>query len=278
MKKKFLLAITAAAVSASSVTAFAAPKETKSCSVNSFDSFAYNYLIKSGLISDDCINLDEDLYNKLLSCENGDCCLEILFEMLGCGSQLPGAPDTPECPNIPNIPDFPDVPDTPEDPETPDTPEDPDIPDIPDIPDVPDEPQIPDAPEDGEVSSQESAYAAEVVRLVNIERAKEGLDALTVDTAVQSAAQVRAQETVMSFSHTRPDGRSCYTALDEAGATYSGAGENIAYGQETPEEVVDTWMNSPGHRANILNSSYTHIGVGCYDNGGTYYWSQFFTY
>ncbi len=126
-------------------------------------------------------------------------------------------------------------------------------------------------------STSESAYAAEVVRLVNEERAKEGLAALKTDAAVQSAAQIRAKETVTLFSHTRPDGSSCFTALQSAGAKYSTAGENIAYGQKTPAEVVNAWMNSEGHRANIMNSSFTTIGVGCYKSGNTYYWSQFFT-
>ncbi len=130
--------------------------------------------------------------------------------------------------------------------------------------------------DNSQTDTSESAYAAEVVRLVNAERAKEGLSALKVDSAVQAAAQVRAKETVTSFSHTRPNGSSCFTALQEAGVSYTGAGENIAYGQKTPAEVVNAWMNSPGHRANIMNGSFTTIGVGCYKSGNTYYWSQFF--
>ncbi|MDD5945284.1 MAG: CAP domain-containing protein [Clostridia bacterium] len=133
-------------------------------------------------------------------------------------------------------------------------------------------------PGDTVTDTTESAYAAEVVRLVNAERAKEGLTALKTDAVVQSAAQVRAKETVTSFSHTRPNGTSCFTALKEAGVSYRGAGENIAYGQRTPAEVVNAWMNSPGHRANIMDTKFTTIGVGCYKSGNTYYWSQFFTY
>lgn len=255
MKKKILLAITAAAVSVSSVTAFASTSNnSKNYSVNSFDNFAYNYLIESGLINDDCIYFDESIADKLENIQSKDSCLEILFEILGgnCGNGS-------QIPDIPNIPEYPD---------------EPDIPEIPEIPNEPDD----NNPGSGEISSQEKAFAAEVVRLVNIERTKQGLNTLESDYLVQSAAQVRAQETEISFSHTRPDGRSCYTALDEASVHYSGAGENIAYGQKTPSEVVNTWMNSAGHRANILNANFTHIGVGCYNNGGTYYWSQFFTY
>lgn len=264
MKKKFILAITAAAVSVSSVSAFAAEKENYSYSVNSFDSFAYNYLSKSGLISDDCTYLDEEFIDKIQSMGSSDDCLKILLEILN-----------GDCGNIPQLPDIPDVPEVPEEPEIPGEPNEPEIPDVPEIPDTPEKPE---EPNDGEMSSQERAFASEVVHLVNIERAKEGLNELESDSSVQAAAQVRAEETEISFSHTRPDGRSCYTALDEAGVQYSGAGENIAYGQKTPAEVVETWMNSPGHRANILNANYTNIGVGCYNSGNTYYWSQFFTY
>ena len=126
--------------------------------------------------------------------------------------------------------------------------------------------------------SSESRYISEVVRLVNAERAKEGLAALQMDSSLNSAAQVRAKEIVTSFSHTRPNGSNCFTALSEAGIKYNGSGENIAYGQKTPAEVVNAWMNSAGHRANIMSSKFTKIGVGCHNSNGTYYWSQFFTY
>lgn len=126
--------------------------------------------------------------------------------------------------------------------------------------------------------SSESQYISEVVRLVNAERAKEGLSPLQVDSTLNSAAQVRAKEIVTSFSHTRPNGSNCFTALSEAGIKYNGSGENIAYGQKTPAEVVNAWMNSAGHRANIMSSKFTKIGVGCHNSNGTYYWSQFFTY
>ena len=124
-----------------------------------------------------------------------------------------------------------------------------------------------------------AAYAKQVADLVNQERAKAGLSPLKVDVTVQSAAQVRAKEIVSSFSHTRPNGSSFSSALTEAGVSVRGAGENIAYGQSSPEKVMEGWMNSSGHRANILNSSYTSIGVGCYQGaGGTLYWTQLFTY
>ena len=95
--------------------------------------------------------------------------------------------------------------------------------------------------------------------------------------AAQQAAQTRAGELQTSFSHTRPSGASCFTALTEAGVSYARAGENIAYGQSTPEAVVQSWMSSSGHRANILSSSFTSIGVGCTVVNGTAYWAQLFT-
>ena len=122
-------------------------------------------------------------------------------------------------------------------------------------------------------------YTQQVVDLVNAERGKEGLSPLTIDPKVEKAATVRANEIQSNFDHTRPNGSSFSTALAEQGVTYRGAGENIAWGQRTPQEVVTAWMNSPGHRANIMNKSYTHIGVGNTQNSsGTQYWVQLFTY
>lgn len=121
-------------------------------------------------------------------------------------------------------------------------------------------------------------YIQQVVNLVNAERAKEGLAPLTINTKVQAAAQVRAKECEQSFSHTRPNGTSFATALKEQNVSYRSAGENIAWGQRSPQEVVNAWMNSSGHRANIMNANFTTIGVGYYQNAkGTNYWCQLFT-
>lgn len=134
---------------------------------------------------------------------------------------------------------------------------------------------IPDT-EDSEADSYH-AYVKQVVNLVNAERAKAGLAPLTIDSSVQAAAQVRAKECEQSFSHTRPNGSSFSTALKEQNVSYRRAGENIAWGQRTPEEVVNAWMNSEGHRANIMNGNFTKIGVGYYQNAkGVNYWSQLF--
>ena len=94
--------------------------------------------------------------------------------------------------------------------------------------------------------------------------------------AVQ-AAEIRAKEIVTSFSHTRPNGSSFATALTESGVNFKTAGENIAWGQKTPQEVMNVWMNSQGHRANILNTTFTEIGIGVYQEpSGTMYWTQLF--
>lgn len=129
-----------------------------------------------------------------------------------------------------------------------------------------------------ETPDSEHAFIREVVRLVNAERAKEGLSPLTINTNVQAAAMVRAKECEQLFSHTRPNGSSFSTALKEQNVSYRSAGENIAWGQRSPEEVMNAWMNSSGHRANIMNPNFTTIGVGYYENTkGTDYWCQIFT-
>ena len=130
----------------------------------------------------------------------------------------------------------------------------------------------------GSEGSSSSDYVSEVVRLVNIERTERGLSALTMDTRLNAAAAERAEETITLFAHERPDGSSCFTILREYGISYRRAAENIAGGQPTPAAVVNSWMNSSGHRANILDGSLRKIGVG-YARGGQYgtYWVQLFT-
>ena len=128
-------------------------------------------------------------------------------------------------------------------------------------------------------STSNKTYTQQVVDLVNAERAKAGLAPLTIDANVEKAANVRANEIQTSFDHVRPNGSSFSTALREQSVNFQGAGENIAWGQKTPEEVMNAWMNSAGHRANILNKNFTHIGVGNLQNSaGTQYWVQLFTY
>lgn len=126
-------------------------------------------------------------------------------------------------------------------------------------------------------------FAEEVFRLTNIERVKYGLPEFKKLAVLDEIAFIRAWELIPNYSHDRPDGSSCFTAYDEVDLTYCAAAENIAAGYRTPQDVVDGWMNSPGHRSNILNESLEYLGVGFYcDNNnqsGTnykYYWSQNF--
>lgn len=121
------------------------------------------------------------------------------------------------------------------------------------------------------------SYTQQVVNIVNEERAKEGLPALTIQNDLTLAAEVRARELEQLFAHTRPDGRNCFTVLDDIGIPYSSVGENIAYGYTTPSNVMEGWMSSSGHRANIMNAGYKKIGVGFWqDECGRQYWVQIF--
>lgn len=119
-------------------------------------------------------------------------------------------------------------------------------------------------------------YAEEVAYLVNQQRKANGLEELKMVPALNAAAQKRAEEIVESFDHARPDGTKCFTVLAEYGLSYSYAGENIAYGYIDPDDVMDGWMNSEGHRKNILNVNFQYIGVGVVKSGGRIYWTQMF--
>lgn len=127
-----------------------------------------------------------------------------------------------------------------------------------------------------EVSQTVSNYEKEVVRLVNAERAKYSLAPLTENWELSRVARYKSQDMKDKsyFSHTSPTYGSPFNMMKSFGLSYRTAGENIAKGQRTPQEVVKAWMNSSGHRANILNSSYTQIGVGYVADGN--YWTQMF--
>ena len=119
-------------------------------------------------------------------------------------------------------------------------------------------------------SNYEMAY--EVLDLVNAERKKAGLGTLEMDKAMLECAMQRAAECAVYYSHTRPNGESCFTVIKE----HMGAGENIAAGYFTAAEVMDGWMNSDGHKANILTADYQSMGVGVFKIGYYYYWCQMF--
>lgn len=117
------------------------------------------------------------------------------------------------------------------------------------------------------------SYAFDVLELVNEERAKQGQKALVMDEEMLETAMKRAAETNIYFNHTRPDGSVCFELFPQDLWAY---GENIAAGQPTPEGVMDSWMDSQGHRENILSSDYNVIGIGCYKAGDVLYWVQVF--
>jgi uncharacterized YkwD family protein/spore coat assembly protein SafA len=127
--------------------------------------------------------------------------------------------------------------------------------------------------------SSVKAFEDEVVRLVNVERSKNGLQALKINWELSRVARYKSQDMVNKnyFSHTSPTYGSPFTMMENFGIRFSSAGENIAYGQRTPVEVMNGWMNSPGHKANILSPSYTQIGVGlAKTQSGVSYWTQMF--
>ncbi|MER7420621.1 CAP domain-containing protein [Micromonospora peucetia] len=127
------------------------------------------------------------------------------------------------------------------------------------------------------VSSGASSQSREVVNLVNAERAKAGCGALGIDDKLTTAAQRHSQDQAdhRNMSHTGSDDSSAGDRLDRVGYSWRTYGENVAWNQKTPAAVMSAWMNSPGHRANILNCAFTEIGVGVASSNGPY-WTQVF--
>ena len=123
------------------------------------------------------------------------------------------------------------------------------------------------------------AMENEVIRLVNVERSKKGLGMLKTNWQLSRVARYKSQDMINKgyFSHTSPTYGSPFKMMESFGVRFSSAGENIAMGQTSPQSVMAGWMNSPGHRSNILSPSYSEIGVGlAKDRNGRYYWTQMF--
>lgn len=241
MKRLPLYAMTTLAAAAMTGTlAINAQAAMKTYIIGGSGSLGSNHCLNGQMIDWDCLQSGKPNTN----------CPDIIMPDMN----RPGFPDM-------NRPGFPDI-------NTPATP-DPDGSHVPDM-------GVPSQPED---ETSQSDFAQQVVDLVNEERAKAGVAPLTTNSKAEAAANVRAREIEKTFSHTRPDGSSFSTALTQNGVNYSGSGENIAYGQKTPQDVMDGWMKSAGHKANILNEDFTTIGVGYYQNSaGVGYWTQLFTY
>jgi uncharacterized YkwD family protein len=137
-----------------------------------------------------------------------------------------------------------------------------------------------ESPSNTTVSSSVSSYEQKVVELVNVERQKAGLSILTLDSAISNIARMKSKDMATNnyFAHQSPTYGSAGDMLTEYGIKWSAWGENIASGQKTPQEVVTAWMNSPGHKANIMSTNFTKLGVGYALNlNGTPYWTQMFT-
>lgn len=260
MKK--LIAVTASLIAAASLSQVSAAS-VKADKISVSDLF--DFVKNNSCIADILPNLGDigtggDI-GHIGGSENQKELLEKLFEHI-----------KTDCPATPEIPDD----DFDSDFNQPDAPAD--CPDAGCPDETPDKPsETPDdSADNGNMSA--SSYANAVLNLVNKYRKQNGLASVKLDSALSGAASTRAKEIISSFSHTRPNGSSCFTVLSENGISYNGAGENIAYGQSSPDEVMTAWMNSAGHRANILNASFTRLGVGVYESGGTLYWTQLFTY
>lgn len=119
----------------------------------------------------------------------------------------------------------------------------------------------------------------EVLKETNKNRNSCGKEGLSIFSSLQKASHVRASEITKYYSHTRPDGSSCFSALNDKNIEYYAAGENIAAGQSTPQFVLNCWMNSPGHKANIMSESFSHLGAGYKSAAGSgygKYWVQLF--
>lgn len=191
-------------------------------------------------------------------------------------------PETPiesEAPVVPETPvesEAPVVPETPAESEAPapETPVESEAPVVPEVPVEVTPPVVtPDKPAD---QGSSSSYAQQVLDLVNEQRAANGLQSLTLSSSLSAVAQAKAQDMKDNnyFSHNSPTYGSPFDMMKTFGISYRTAGENIAMGYATPKAVVTAWMNSSGHRANILNANYTQMGIGYVATGN--YWSQMF--
>ena len=208
--------------------------------------------------------LSKTCYNKVMTIKS------VYIYVNGVKFKLPL---TPNCPNLPSKPNNPST--TPE--QKPDsTPNNPNT-----APEQkPDSaPSNPNTTPEQKPSTDFSSYQQQVLDLVNAERAKRGISALTLDSSLSSIATKKSQDMVNKnyFDHTSPTYGSPFDMMKQFGISYRTAGENIAKGQKTPQEVVAAWMNSEGHRKNILNPNFTNLGVGiAKDSNKTTYWTQMF--
>ncbi len=168
-------------------------------------------------------------------------------------------PDTEETPSVPETPDTEETPSVPETPDQEQTP----------APEQPDQEQTPEVKPD---TMQQLEWAA--ANLINEIRLENGLKPYEISGTLSAKARIKAQDMKDNgyFSHTSPTYGSPFAMMQTLGISYRSAAENIAMGYRTAEAVVNAWMNSPSHRANILSSIYDTMGIGHTDG----YWAQWF--
>ncbi len=132
---------------------------------------------------------------------------------------------------------------------------------------------------DNSIDYKANLMESEVLKLVNIERSKIGLRKLEMNSNLSTVARIKSNEMADKdyFSHTSPTYGSIFNMMTQFGIRYTVAGENIAMGYNSAQDVMNCWLNSPGHRANILNSRFGNLGVGHVNKNGTTYWTQIFT-
>ncbi|MGG2025704.1 CAP domain-containing protein [Gottfriedia sp. S16(2024)] len=194
---------------------------------------------------------------------------------------IPNVPSKPAKPVIPNVPSkpakpvIPNVPSKPAQPVIPNVPSKPTQPVIPNTPSKPIDP-APENPSKIEVPASLSAYESKVIELTNIERTKAGIKPFKANNELSKVSRIKSKDMTDKnyFDHNSPTYGSPFDMMKKFGISYNHAAENIAKGQKTPEEVVKAWMNSAGHRANILNAKLDQIGVG-YDSRSNA-WTQMF--
>lgn len=185
----------------------------------------------------------------------------------------PSKPSVSQKPSLPNTPQEPSKPSTPNKPSLPQEPSKPSTPNRPSLPQEPSKPPTPNIPGLSQIEQ-------EVVRLANVERQKSGLAPFTASSELSRVARFKSEDMAKNnyFSHNSPTYGDPFNMMKSFGIKYTSAGENIAKGYLSAQSVMKGWMNSSGHRANILNPSFKTIGVGAYTApNGTIYWTQMFT-
>lgn len=189
-------------------------------------------------------------------------------------AQTPGVTQTPKITQTPTATATPKATETPKPAQTPKATETPKVTQTPIATATPKTTETPKPTQTQGASNL--SYEERVVELVNEERAKNGLGALTLSRDLSDVARAKSRDMRDNgyFAHESPTYGTPFEMMKSFGISYRTAGENIAMGYASPEAVMEGWMNSPGHRANILNASFTHIGVGYVANG--HYWTQMF--